>query len=122
MTQTELLDSSILDLPEIELSVRAIHCLGKGQINTLRDLATKNEWELGAIPRCGKRTIGEFRRILAQYGLHIGMTRFDGECSAGEALRGYLGDVHDGRSPQQILDSARQQLQQEITLLLQKIS
>ncbi len=55
------------------LSVRAEKCLKDNQIVTLRQLVSKTEAEMLAIPNFGRRSLDELKEFLAKKGLHFGM-------------------------------------------------
>ncbi len=63
---------------ELELSVRAVHCLEAIGIKTIKDLAQKTEPEMLKLQNFGKKSLDEIKKILASMGLNFGI-RFDNE-------------------------------------------
>jgi len=58
-------------IEELELGVRSYNCLKRVGIETIGDLVTKTENELGSIPNFGKKSIEEVKETLAQHGLRL---------------------------------------------------
>ena len=58
-------------IEELELGVRSYNCLKRVGIETIGDLVSKSEVELGAIPNFGKKSIEEVKETLAQHGLGL---------------------------------------------------
>jgi DNA-directed RNA polymerase subunit alpha len=58
-------------IEELELGVRSYNCLKRVGIETIGDLTSKSEVELGAIPNFGKKSIDEVRETLAAHGLTL---------------------------------------------------
>jgi DNA-directed RNA polymerase subunit alpha len=58
-------------IEELELGVRSYNCLKRVGIETIGDLVTKTEVELGAIPNFGKKSIEEVKETLAAHGLNL---------------------------------------------------
>jgi DNA-directed RNA polymerase subunit alpha len=58
-------------IEELELGVRSYNCLKRVGIETIGDLVSKSETELGAIPNFGKKSIEEVRETLAAHGLTL---------------------------------------------------
>jgi DNA-directed RNA polymerase subunit alpha len=58
-------------IEELELGVRSYNCLKRVGIETIGDLVTKTENELGSIPNFGKKSIEEVKETLAQHGLTL---------------------------------------------------
>jgi DNA-directed RNA polymerase subunit alpha len=58
-------------IEELELGVRSYNCLKRVGIETIGDLVTKTEIELGAIPNFGKKSIEEVKETLAAHGLNL---------------------------------------------------
>jgi DNA-directed RNA polymerase subunit alpha len=58
-------------IEELELGVRSYNCLKRVGIETIGDLVTKSENELGAIPNFGKKSIEEVKETLATHGLTL---------------------------------------------------
>jgi DNA-directed RNA polymerase subunit alpha len=56
-------------IEELELGVRSYNCLKRVGIETIGDLVSKSEAELGAIPNFGKKSIEEVKDSLASHGL-----------------------------------------------------
>ena len=63
---------------ELELSVRAVHCLEAIGIKTIKDLAEKTELEMLKLQNFGKKSLEEIKKILASMGLNFG-SKFDDE-------------------------------------------
>ena len=69
-----LLESKLnMSLAELKLSVRAMNCLESENINTVRDLVTRNEDQLLEVRNFGETTLNEVKDKLRQIGLHLGM-------------------------------------------------
>lgn len=66
--QSELFD---VEIEELELGVRAFNCLRRVGIETIGDLLSKTEGELGAIPNFGRKSIDEVKEVLAAQGLSL---------------------------------------------------
>lgn len=62
-----------LSLAELQLSVRAMNCLESENINTVRDLVTRNEDQLLEVRNFGDTTLNEVREKLTELGMHLGM-------------------------------------------------
>lgn len=60
-------------LIELDFSVRAWNWLQKFNINTLGELAVREQGELLAVKGFGKKTLNELQDKLAQYGLQFGL-------------------------------------------------
>ena len=58
-------------IEELELGVRSYNCLKRVGIETIGDLVSKTEAELGAIPNFGKKSIEEVKETLAAHGLNL---------------------------------------------------
>jgi DNA-directed RNA polymerase subunit alpha len=58
-------------IEELELGVRSYNCLKRAGIQTVGDLITKTEGELGAIPNFGKKSIDEVIETLGARGLEL---------------------------------------------------
>jgi DNA-directed RNA polymerase subunit alpha len=58
-------------IEELELGVRSYNCLKRVGIETIGDLVSKTENELGAIPNFGKKSIEEVKETLATHGLNL---------------------------------------------------
>ena len=58
-------------IEELELGVRSYNCLKRVGIETIGDLISKAEAELGAIPNFGKKSIEEVKETLAAHGLGL---------------------------------------------------
>jgi DNA-directed RNA polymerase subunit alpha len=58
-------------IEELELGVRSYNCLKRVGIETIGDLVSKTEVELGAIPNFGKKSIEEVKETLAAHGLNL---------------------------------------------------
>jgi DNA-directed RNA polymerase subunit alpha len=58
-------------IEELELGVRSYNCLKRVGIETIGDLVTKTESELGTIPNFGKKSIEEVKETLAAHGLTL---------------------------------------------------
>ena len=62
-----------LSLAEMNLSVRAMNCLESENINTVRDLVTRNPDALMEVRNFGDTTFNEVREKLTELGLRLGM-------------------------------------------------
>ena len=62
-----------LSISDLELSTRAYNCLKKENIEILRELVVKTEWELLEYEGLGRTTFNEIRNQLAVKGLYLGM-------------------------------------------------
>ena len=58
-------------IEELELGVRSYNCLKRVGIETIGDLVSKSEVELGAIPNFGKKSIEEVKETLAAHSLGL---------------------------------------------------
>ena len=58
-------------IEELELGVRSYNCLKRAGIQTIGDLLSKSENELGAIPNFGKKSIDEVIETLVARGLSL---------------------------------------------------
>jgi len=58
-------------IEELELGVRSYNCLKRVGIETIGDLVSKTEDELGAIPNFGKKSIEEVKETLAAHSLGL---------------------------------------------------
>ncbi|MGD0273702.1 MAG: DNA-directed RNA polymerase subunit alpha [Gaiellaceae bacterium] len=58
-------------IEELELGVRSYNCLKRVGIETIGDLVSKTEVELGAIPNFGKKSIEEVKETLAAHSLSL---------------------------------------------------
>jgi DNA-directed RNA polymerase subunit alpha len=58
-------------IEELELGVRSYNCLKRVGIETIGDLVSKSENELGAIPNFGKKSVEEVKETLAAHGLTL---------------------------------------------------
>jgi len=68
------LDSKLnMSVAELKLSVRATNCLESENINTVRDLVSRNEDQLLEVRNFGETTLTEVRETLTEMGLHLGM-------------------------------------------------
>jgi DNA-directed RNA polymerase subunit alpha len=56
-------------IEELELGVRSYNCLKRVGIETIGDLVSKSEAELGAIPNFGRKSIEEVKDSLGSHGL-----------------------------------------------------
>lgn len=62
-----------LTIAELKLSVRATNCLESENINTVRDLVSRNEDQLLEVRNFGETTLKEVREKLTELGLRLGM-------------------------------------------------
>jgi DNA-directed RNA polymerase subunit alpha len=62
-----------MSVAELKLSVRATNCLESENINTVRDLVTRNEDQLLEVRNFGETTLREVREKLSELGLRLGM-------------------------------------------------
>lgn len=61
------------ELSELDLSVRANHCLQAADIKTIKDLVIKTDAELLKIKNFGKTSLEEIKKKLAALGLSLGI-------------------------------------------------
>lgn len=59
---------------ELELSVRSANCLKNDNVVYIGDLIQKTEAEMLRTPNFGRKSLNEIKEMLAQIGLHLGMT------------------------------------------------
>jgi len=71
---SELEQSLVKPLADLELSVRANNCLESARIATIGELVRKTESDLLRLRSFGKTSLREIRRKLADLGLSLGMT------------------------------------------------
>lgn len=64
-------EGSDMMIEELELGVRSYNCLKRAGIQTVGDLVSKTEAELGAIPNFGKKSIDEVVETLGTRGLGL---------------------------------------------------
>jgi len=69
----ELLGSLGRSVEELELSVRAAHCLKAANIRTIGDLVVRTEAEMLDFPNFGKKSLDEIKALLETLGLSLGM-------------------------------------------------
>ncbi|WP_342268755.1 DNA-directed RNA polymerase subunit alpha [Spiroplasma endosymbiont of Aspidapion aeneum] len=64
-------DDKELDKPieDIELTPRSLNCLKRARVNTIRDLVTRTEDEIGEIRNLGRKSLKEIKDKVAQLGL-----------------------------------------------------
>jgi DNA-directed RNA polymerase subunit alpha len=72
------LDASVesklsMTLAELKLSVRAMNCLESENINSVRDLVSRNEDQLLEVRNFGETTLKEVKEKLSELGLRLGM-------------------------------------------------
>jgi len=63
----------LLDLKDLELSVRALNALLNQNLNTIKDLIEQTEGELKRFPNMGQKSIDEIKQMLDHYSLYLGM-------------------------------------------------
>jgi len=61
------------EVTELEISVRARNCLGKADLETLRDLVQKTEQEMLDYPNFGRKSLEELINVLKEMNLSFGM-------------------------------------------------
>lgn len=71
--ESELAQSLMRPVEELELSVRAAHCLKAANIHTIADLVVRSEQEMLQFPNFGKKSLDEIKAILQSMGLALGM-------------------------------------------------
>lgn len=78
----ELHTSTLVSFPtfdrhvqELELSVRSRNCMQNARIKFIGDLVQKSEADLLGVKNFGRKSLKEFKEILAEMGLHLGMTK-----------------------------------------------
>lgn len=70
---SELYQTLARPVDELELSVRAAHCLKAANIRTIADLVVRTEQEMLQFPNFGKKSLDEIKTILEAMGLSLGM-------------------------------------------------
>ena len=68
-----LMGALMRPVEELELSVRAAHCLKAANIHTIADLVVRTEAEMLQFPNFGKKSLDEIKVILEVMGLDLGM-------------------------------------------------
>jgi DNA-directed RNA polymerase alpha subunit len=63
----------LMNVSELELSVRSANCLKNDNIIYIGDLAQKTEAEMLRTPHFGRKSLNEIKEVLAQIGLRIGV-------------------------------------------------
>jgi DNA-directed RNA polymerase alpha subunit len=63
----------LLNVSELELSVRTSNCLKNDNIITIGDLVQKTEADMLRTPNFGRKSLNEIKEVLAQMGLHLGV-------------------------------------------------
>ncbi|MGY3236660.1 hypothetical protein ACVMAJ_003550 [Bradyrhizobium sp. USDA 4448] len=74
------------DIEHVEFSMRTYFCLRNEGIRLLGEFARMSEAELLSIPNFGRKSLNELKEVLAQVGLHLGMTIPDWPLSDIETL------------------------------------
>lgn len=69
----ELYQALSRPVEELELSVRAAHCLKAANIRMIADLVVRSEQEMLQFPNFGKKSLDEIKAILQVMGLSLGM-------------------------------------------------
>jgi DNA-directed RNA polymerase subunit alpha len=67
-------DNLFKTVDSLELSVRAANCLENANIKFIGELVTKSETEMLKTKNFGRKSLNEIKDILAEMGLHLGMT------------------------------------------------
>jgi DNA-directed RNA polymerase subunit alpha len=70
---SELYQTLARPVEELELSVRAAHCLKAASIRTIADLVVRSEQEMLQFPNFGKKSLDEIKAILITMNLSLGM-------------------------------------------------
>lgn len=63
----------LIEVGELELSVRSANCLKNDNIIYIGDLVQKSEWEMLCTPNFGRKSLNEVKEMLAQVSLHLGV-------------------------------------------------
>jgi hypothetical protein len=106
--QVAILSRKVHDL---ELSIRTDNCLKNDNIIYVGDLVQKTEGEMLRVPNFGRKSLNEIKEILAQIGLHLGMTLSNW---SPKRLRGYeyhkleMNDPHATEWAPQLKDEGSQ--------------
>lgn len=58
-----------MSIDELELSVRSSNCLKRTNINTVEELISRTEEEMGRVKNLGKKSLNEIKKKLAEIGL-----------------------------------------------------
>lgn len=72
-TRPKILEHLDRSVDELEISVRASHCLEVASITTIGELVQKTEAELLKIKNFGYKTLKEIKEVLFEIGLSLGM-------------------------------------------------
>lgn len=64
-------------IDDLDLTVRSTNCLKAENIHFVGDLVQRTETELMKTPNLGKKSLTEISEVLAEHGLHLGMTLED---------------------------------------------
>jgi DNA-directed RNA polymerase subunit alpha len=61
-------------IEDLELSVRAAHCLKAANIRCIGDMVVRSETQMLDFPNFGKKSLDEIKAILETMGLSLGMS------------------------------------------------
>lgn len=81
----ELADKLSMSIADLDLGVRASHCLEKEDIRTVRDLVVRPESDLLDVRNFGDTSLEEVKKKLADLGLSLGMALDQTDSSSGAA-------------------------------------
>lgn len=73
----EFMEKLLINVNDMELSVRAKNCLNNAEINVLGELVQKTEAEMLKFRNFGKKSLDEIKNSLVPLGLQLGMTLSD---------------------------------------------
>lgn len=73
-TEPEINENLFRSVSELELSVRSANCLKNADIKFIGELVQRSEAEMLKTKNFGRKSLNEIKEILADMGLHLGMT------------------------------------------------
>src|SRR4029434_9438148 len=96
MIDPELQSKLNMSVQELDLSVRANNCLESAKIGTVRDLVKKTDADLLKVRSCGKTSLREVKRKLADMGLSLGMDLADAAAANADVGSANADDQEEG--------------------------
>lgn len=72
--EAAIVESLSRPVEELELSVRAAHCLKAANIRTIGDLVVRTEQEMLQFPNFGKKSLDEIKALLQSMNIGLGMS------------------------------------------------
>ena len=93
------LDNSLMrNVDELELSVRSYNCLKNADIKTIGELVSKTEQEMLKTKNFGRKSLNEIKEILGRMGLHLGMRIDQDNLSLRREEASHGGGIRDNAS------------------------